>query len=175
MRPGEIRHAGGAVVDDGQPSRRQSKIAQRGKAGMGRGEYIDIRRQLDVVAARRAVSGCRAHPAQSASRPAPPRRHARCRRARSPTLRHQMHRQRSKRMRASGDAHAATATGSRWSARTMSSLDAVGIGAAAAGADIVGARDFGLHIAAQCAIAARPLARFPRTSLARRRTNGNRR
>ena len=38
---GEIRHAGCAVVDDGQAAGAQLEIAQDGKAGMGRGEHVD--------------------------------------------------------------------------------------------------------------------------------------
>ena len=49
VRAGKIRHAGGAVVDDGEPAVRQVEVAQRREAGVGRGEHIDARGTAHVV------------------------------------------------------------------------------------------------------------------------------
>ena len=47
VRAAKIRHAGGAVVDDGQPPAAEEKIAQGGETGVGRGEHIQLRGAVD--------------------------------------------------------------------------------------------------------------------------------
>ena len=47
-RAGEIRHAGGAVVDYRQPPAGQREVPQRRRAGMRRGKYVDARAPVDL-------------------------------------------------------------------------------------------------------------------------------
>ena len=175
-RAGEIRHAGGAVVDDGQPAARKSKIAQGRQTRMGRGEHVDLRRARGPRRARRAARGSSSASCakrQPASEPASPCTMPMRKRA---DLRDEMHRQaRRAASRAVSRRRGAQQRQDLVGARDHGRGHALRIGAAAAGADIVGARDFGLDIAAQRPMRRDAALRCRRTSRARHRTSGNRR
>ena len=148
---GEIRHAGGAVIDDGQPSAIEGEIAQGGETGVGRGEHVDLgglaylaepgmpRAVVEFVVRETPAGECAGIAMHDTD-------------AHAADLCNEMHRQpgepRACRGRYRGPQQRQDLVG----ARNHSGGHALRIGAAAADADIGRARDFRFHIAAQPAV-----------------------
>ena len=174
--PGEIGHAGRAVVDDGQAAGAQMKVAQCGKTGVGRSKNVDARGPADGVercarsriverVMRKGPAGERGGVAVHDADP------------QSADLRHQVHRQRSQSCRRAGQGVGGAAQIGQDLVRAPHHVlaDRRRIGAAAAGADVVRrARSRSPHCRGSHGGAPR-VARPRRTNSAPRRTSGSRR
>ena len=176
MCAGKIRHAGGAVVDHGEASVRQRSIVQQGKAGVGRGEYVDARAGQQI-----GERGRRARGPEHLAGEAPAGQRGRIAMhdadAQAADIGDEVHGQPGK-ARAGGrraGSDAAQFAQDRVRAHHHVVADPNRIGAAASGADIGGTGDFGFDIAAQRAMGRDRRSIGGEPIVGRRRTSGSRR